>query len=311
MLTTTFHLDDAYVLHDHLEAVTAAGYQMRTASLEFDMGDGSHTALLGRLRRITEFAQSMHALEMSILLKVSKAREWCQKLGQREYRLTPVIPLFIGTTGLVDDKIAEVGNLGQQQFHGEDDTLNYLTTRGFLLEGTGSLDTVEKIGPCETIHLLGELPLSPLAETCRTFSDVVDTYFKLYGSLREDAEEVVGDGEAELSNEVITAPVAKEQVIDNFLESTDDGDARSGTHEKSVEEPAAGNSENSIKEQVVVLEAGEDSDGSDDPEGEDRGDVADDEGAEDDSAADGTAAEDLPLPARRPTLGERLASLET
>jgi hypothetical protein len=170
----------AYMLADHLDAALAAGEDIIAAGQRMQP-DGVDTPCGGvALRTGVELIRS---LELALITRVLKAREWSKSLDKADSRFRMIGSLFQGGTVSFVEALAEFADATEADFQTGDGVTAYFRSRGIIDAETPSLQA--HIGPLvsETFRVTGRIELGPLLDLLASYLDALETQFVLFNGL--------------------------------------------------------------------------------------------------------------------------------
>lgn len=181
----------AYLLADHLDASLAAGEDLLTAGRRCReiLDDGPDRRVLGKgqvvaLRTAVELVRS---LELALITRISKAREWSQLLVKHDPRFRSIGGLFIGGTAPLVDAIAEFADATDSDFETGDGLTDYFRSRGMLADDQSCLSDID--GPLvgEEFLVTRRIALGPLLDLVAAYLDALEIHFTLFPDSLVDA----------------------------------------------------------------------------------------------------------------------------
>jgi len=171
----------AYMLADHLDAALASGEDILAAGRQSALtapGDVPGVAL----RSVVELVR---ALELALITRVLKAREWSRILTKVDKRFATIAQLFqAGTVSLVD-AIAEFADATDADFETGDGITAYFRSRGCIDSEAASLPEGEAALIGETFRLSGRIELGPLLDLIAAYLDALEDHYVLFEDPRE------------------------------------------------------------------------------------------------------------------------------
>ncbi len=175
----------AYMLADHLDAALAAGEDILAAGKSCEGVDVEAGA--GQTVRLRSSIELIRALELALITRVLKAREWSQTLLRTDPRFKMVASLFMSGTVPLIDALADFADATHSDFDTGDGVTAYFRARGVIdaeapgLAGhTGSLVT-------EAFRLTGRIELGALLDLIAAYLDALEVHFTLFGEDRAGA----------------------------------------------------------------------------------------------------------------------------
>lgn len=201
----------AYLLADHLDATLAAGEDLLTAGRRCrEILDGASDArALGKgeavaLRTSVELIRS---LELALVTRVMKAREWSQMLVKLDPRFRSIGGLFIGGTAPLADAIAEFADATEQDFETGDGITAYFRSRGMLDADTTCLSDIDGMLVTERFLVTRRIELGPLLDLAAAYLDALEIHFTLFEAPAEEATGEKSDTSTDASPAGVTPAV--------------------------------------------------------------------------------------------------------
>ncbi len=188
----------AYLLADHLDATLAAGEDLLAAGRrcrdlldEMPSPRAPHTGHAAALRTGVELIRS---LELALITRVNKAREWSQMLVKLDPRFRAIGSLFIAGTAPLVDAIAEFADATEQDFETGDVMTSYFRGRGMLQPGMAALHEID--GPLVTEQFLvtRRIELGPLLDLTAAYLDALELHFTLFSTTDDQGRSDIPDG---------------------------------------------------------------------------------------------------------------------
>lgn len=202
MLRQTNVPASAFMLADHLDAALAAGEDILAAGarLESDAGALEPVALRSAVELV-------RALELSIVTRVLKAREWSQRLVAVDPRFRLQASLFMGGTAALVDALAEFADATNLDFDTADSPTPYFRSRGVIDEEAEGLWVRQGALITEQFRIARRIELGPLMDMIAAYLDAMEIHFELFapeGGAPTETTDDADEGEADAN----TAPPA-------------------------------------------------------------------------------------------------------
>ena len=167
----------AYMLADHLDAALAAGEDILAAGRNGALAAGETTTPGASLRTGVELVR---ALELALITRVLKAREWSKKLDKADPRFQLIGKLFqSGTVSLVD-ALAEFADATEADFETGDGMTAYFRSRGVIDAEAPALSAHEAVTITETFRITGRIELGALLDLIAAYLDALEVQFVLF-----------------------------------------------------------------------------------------------------------------------------------
>lgn len=170
-----------YFLADHLDAVLAAGEDMRKVDITWmSSANGSQEDTVRDLDSLRDSVDDLRSLELTLIARLLKSRERAEELARTDARLKLMARLFLNGTGLITDALPELTDATSIDFNTGDATLAYLRAR--------SLIAPDAAAPAENAHLritdafpvARRLPLGALMDLVAQFLDTMELHHDIY-----------------------------------------------------------------------------------------------------------------------------------
>lgn len=167
----------AYMLADHLDAalasgedILAAGRQSAIASLDPVPGVA--------LRSVVELVR---ALELALITRIMKAREWSATLVKADKRFATIGNLFLSGTVQLQDALADFADATDADFATGDGITAYFRSRGCIdREAVGLPEATGTALIGENFLLTGRIELGPLLDLVAAYLDALEDHFVLF-----------------------------------------------------------------------------------------------------------------------------------
>ncbi|MFM1814331.1 MAG: hypothetical protein RLZ98_1026 [Pseudomonadota bacterium] len=174
-----------YLLADHLDAVLAAGEDVRRLTIDVPPAlQGLDTAFASELR---SFVDAIHRHELALLLHVIEARKRVGDMPRTDKMLRMMLALFTGGTAALADAAFECGDPARHEFATSGDPLDYLRSRGLIALDKGSLVGQLAIEVNDQMLVAGRVPLGDVLNHTAAVLDALELYFDLYSSTETNA----------------------------------------------------------------------------------------------------------------------------
>ena len=168
----------AYMLADHLDAALASGEDILSAGRKLAAtGDDAQYQPVA-LRSSVEL---IRALELALITRVLKAREWSQALVKTDARFKITAQLFMAGTGALVDALAEFADATQADFETGDGVTAYFRSRGMIDAEAAALDLTSGPLVSEAFLVTGRIELGPLMDLIAAYLDSMEVHFLLFG----------------------------------------------------------------------------------------------------------------------------------
>ncbi len=169
---------EAYMLADHLDAALAAGEDIliagRKLADENDRGAREPAALRSSIELI-------RALELALITRVSKAREWSERMSKADARFKLQASSFMSGSVTLVDAIAEFADATNVDFDTADGITAYFRSRGVIDDEAACLTDATSGLVTETFRIAGRNELGPLMDMIASYLDALEVHFLLFG----------------------------------------------------------------------------------------------------------------------------------
>lgn len=181
----------AYMLADHLDATLAAGEDLLASGRRcreiIDQMPNPRAPQTSQAVALRSSVELVRSLELALITRVTKAREWSQMLTRLDPRFRAIGSLFIGGTASFVDALAEFADATEQDFATGDVMTAYFRSRGMLAPGMSALHEID--GPLVTEQFLitQRIELGPLLDLAAAYLDALEIHFTLFEAADEEA----------------------------------------------------------------------------------------------------------------------------
>ena len=174
-------LHAACMLADHLDAALAAGEDLVAAGQRFADAAGQADFSPSRLVAMRAAVEGMRALELALISRVLKARQWAQDVAEVDPNFKILARLFASGTVPLADVIAECADATQADFDTGDGITAYLRGRGLLDSECAALNAAgAPIAVTDQFLIAQRIALGPLLDLVAAFLDALEAQFSLF-----------------------------------------------------------------------------------------------------------------------------------
>lgn len=177
----------AFMLADHLDAALAAGEDI------FAAGDRAGDTLTARFADHQTASQAasvalrtsvelIRALELALITRVLKAREWSATLSAQDQRFRMIGSLFQSGTHPLVDALAEFADATESDFETGDGITAYFRNRGTISAEAAGLDIIPGPLVTPTFKIAGRTEVGALLDLVAAYLDAMEVHFTLFGS---------------------------------------------------------------------------------------------------------------------------------
>jgi hypothetical protein len=182
----------AYLLADHLDATLAAGEDLLDAGARcravFHTAADPRLLGPGRQMALREAVELVRSLELALVARILKAREWSETLVRLDPRLAAIGRLFVGGTATLLDALADLSDATDSDFDTADSTTAYFRTRGMLPPELPHLADVQRSLVTETFLVGRRVELGALLDLAAAYLDALEVHFAVFGEPATDTE---------------------------------------------------------------------------------------------------------------------------
>jgi hypothetical protein len=203
-MTATDHAPvppSAYLLADHLDATLAAGEDLLVAGRRcreiLDQAPDPRALGKGQTAALRTAVELIRSLELALITRALKAREWSQMLMRLDPRFRMVGSLFIGGTAPLVDALAEFADATESDFETGDGMTAYFRSRGILAAELACLTDLEGAFVTEQFLVTRRIELGPLLDMTAAYLDALEVHFTLFEPDRSDVPVTASPAETE------------------------------------------------------------------------------------------------------------------
>lgn len=167
-----------YLIADHLDAVLAAGEDLRKLSVALPPAKAGLP--IEAAVELRAFIERVQAHEMTIILRLLAARRQVAEMPPTNDVVRLVLGLFTGGTHALTDAATECGDPRANEFATAGDAIAYLHSRGLLPEEKPSLMGCLSISATEDILITGRVPLGTIMDHAAAVIDALEASFEIY-----------------------------------------------------------------------------------------------------------------------------------
>lgn len=169
----------AYMLADHLDAALAAGEDILAAGLRTRLEAGAAPGGQVALRSGVELIRS---LELALITRVLKAREWSKLLDRADSRFRVIGQMFQSGTVPLLDALAEFADATEADFETGDGITAYFRSRGVIDAETPALAEDGAALVSERFLVTRRIELGALLDLIAHYLDELETQFVLFST---------------------------------------------------------------------------------------------------------------------------------
>lgn len=171
-----------YFLADHLDAVLAAGEDMRQIRITWGSAAGtSQEDTVRDLDSLRESVEDLRSLELTLIARLLKSRERAEELARTDARLKLAAKLFLGGTAIIGDALFELTDAATAvDFNTGDACLAYLRARELLAADAAAPSDGARLRITDAFPVARRLPLGTLLDLVAQFLDTMELHHDIY-----------------------------------------------------------------------------------------------------------------------------------
>ena len=173
--------DSIYHLADHLDAILAAGEDLR--ALRPIPRAKNPQRVVNAPISMAQFAKDIRLYEMSLVQRTKRARVHTRTIVPLDQRFAALGGLFVAGTAALEDAIEDLTQHETISFETANDPVQYFRSRAMIGETETYVKSVESLQINDTFLIAGKIKLGPLLDLAATFLDTLDRAFDLYPPL--------------------------------------------------------------------------------------------------------------------------------
>ncbi len=169
-----------YFLADHLDAVLAAGEDIRDVRMTWVSAGSTPDAALLDLDRLREAVDDLRSLELTLIARLLKSRERAEELQRADPRLKLMARLFLNGTNAISDAVPALTDVTASDFETGDAALAYLRARELLAIDAAAPADGATLHITEAFPIAGRMPLGTLMDLVAQFLDTIELHHDIY-----------------------------------------------------------------------------------------------------------------------------------
>lgn len=170
-----------YLLAENLDAALAAGEDLTDVNYAWTGSLPREAEDIAKIRSgQRETVERIRLLELALLSRTLKARDWAVDLGSSQHSFSHVAGLYVAVTADLAEAAGELGNASASDFETGKDQTAYLRSRGLIAEDAAALDDLTPIRVDDTFRVAGRVTLGALLNLVSTFLDALEIEFELF-----------------------------------------------------------------------------------------------------------------------------------
>ena len=170
-----------YLLADNLDAALASAEDLLKSKLAWHAESSCSAEEIAAKRREERCTlEAMRSLEMILIARVLKAREYADELIKYGAVLKPVAKLYNAGTIPLQEAVAEFASASALDFDAGDGATAYLRSRGLIASDAPAPAVATTITLSEQFLVAGLVPLGALMDLLAMFLDTLETHYDLY-----------------------------------------------------------------------------------------------------------------------------------
>ena len=166
-----------YLLADHLDALLAAGEDLKGAAPYQCVPTGGGG---GPQQSIQDYVHTLVILEFAAVARLLRAREQASALAHYDHRFSRLAELFVSATAIIVDAVENLTDRVDREFVQGSDPIVYLSSRGLISDDVGCLSFIRDIEIRDDFLLAGQIELGPFLDLCATFLNALEEHFTLF-----------------------------------------------------------------------------------------------------------------------------------
>lgn len=169
-----------YMLADHLDAALAAGEDLVARGGDWrQLADapGNMQTFPARQRAVVE---DIRALELTIIVRIIKARDHARALAQADTRFGTVANLFVSGTSILMDAVEELSDATAGDFETGDGVLAYARGRGLIAPDAAAVTDSVQLTIDDSFLVAKRAALGPLMDMAAAFLDALEAHYDLF-----------------------------------------------------------------------------------------------------------------------------------
>lgn len=169
-----------YFLADHLDAVLAAGEDMRQLSITWITTTASQAETERDLDSLRDSVDELRSLELTMIARLLKSRERADELARTDGRLKLMARLFLSGTAPITDAIPELTDATASDFNTGDANLAYLRARALIAPDAAAPAESAQMRITAAFPVARRLPLGALMDLVAQFLDTMELHHDIY-----------------------------------------------------------------------------------------------------------------------------------
>lgn len=170
-----------YLLAENLDAVLAAGEDLRTAGFNWnEVSTGTLREIAASRREQRANFDEIRTLELALVARALKARERAGELAAIDMRFAPLAKLYSSGTALLLDVAGDLAAETELEFNSGNAMTGYLRSRGVLAAGDPAPEDGSEVMLGEDVLIAGRVPLGGLLDLAAQFLDALEIHYDLF-----------------------------------------------------------------------------------------------------------------------------------
>lgn len=170
----------AYMLADHLDAALASGEDILAAGRKLGARGEAGSCEQAALRSAIEL---IRALELALITRLLKAREWSARLVKEDGRFRLQAQLFMGGSAALVDALAEFADATEADFETGDGITAYFRSRGVIDAEAPAMCDVSGVQVGEAFLVTRRIALGDLLDMIAAYLDALELHFLLFAEV--------------------------------------------------------------------------------------------------------------------------------
>lgn len=184
-----------YFVADHLDAILAAGEDLRDIHMTWTSAGTTPDAALQALDRLRDAVDDVRSLELTLIARLLKSRERAEELQRADPRLKLMARLFLNGTNAISDAVPALTDVTANDFETGDAALAYLRARELLAVDAAAPADGARLHITEAFPIAGCMPLGTLMDLVAQFLDTIELHHDIYTGQLADGPGGVSAGE--------------------------------------------------------------------------------------------------------------------
>lgn len=170
-----------YLLAEHLDAALAAGEDLAKVRYVWFGPLPREADEIAEIRAgQREAIEKIRTLELALLSRILKAREWATVLAGLDENFSAVARLYVSATATLVDAVEEYADFTAVDFDTGKNLTAYVRSRGLIAEEAPALTDSTPVAANDAFLVARRVPLGVLLDLVSTFLDALEGQFDLF-----------------------------------------------------------------------------------------------------------------------------------